>query len=140
MMKDTMRRFRSLRTVRIIGYNRVVLIAVTILMCLLFHVLSALTNRGNVFLTHARLTSAVNYGYFICFLALGVTFVIATGGSGSVTGTFLGVVLISLLQVGLPFIGLNADWQLLITGGILLAAVLIEKIHARRLACAGIAG
>ena len=43
-----------------------------------------------------------------------------TGGSGSVFGTFLGVLLISLLQVGLPFVGLNADWQLLITGCILM--------------------
>jgi ribose transport system permease protein len=52
-----------------------------------------------------------------------------TGGSGSVFGTFLGVLLISLLQVGLPFVGLNADWQLLITGCILLAAVTIDKMR-----------
>jgi len=52
-----------------------------------------------------------------------------TGGSGSVIGTFLGVLLISLLQVGLPFVGLNADWQLLITGCILLGAVTIDKMR-----------
>ena len=52
-----------------------------------------------------------------------------TGGSGSVVGTFLGVLLISLLQVGLPFVGLNADWQLLITGCILLGAVTIDKMR-----------
>ena len=52
-----------------------------------------------------------------------------TGGSGSIFGTFLGVLLISLLQVGLPFVGLNADWQLLITGCILLGAVTIDKMR-----------
>lgn len=52
-----------------------------------------------------------------------------TGGSGSVFGTFLGVLLIALLQVGLPFVGLNADWQLLITGCILLGAVTIDKMR-----------
>ena len=55
-----------------------------------------------------------------------------TGGSGSVIGTFLGVLLISLLQVGLPFVGLNADWQLLITGCILLGAVTIDKMRNGR--------
>jgi len=49
-------------------------------MCLLFQLLSGLLNHGNVFLTYARFSSAMNYGYFIGFLALGVTFVIATGG------------------------------------------------------------
>lgn len=38
------------------------------------------------------------------------------GVKGSIFGTFLGVLLISLLQVGLPFIGLNANLQLLVTG------------------------
>ena len=55
-----------------------------------------------------------------------------TGGSGSVFGTFLGVLLIALLQVGLPFVGLNADWQLLITGCILLGAVTIDKMRNGR--------
>ena len=55
-----------------------------------------------------------------------------TGGSGSVFGTFLGVLLISLLQVGLPFVGLNADWQLLITGCILMGAVTIDKMRNSR--------
>ena len=51
-----------------------------------------------------------------------------TGGSDSVFGAFLGVLLISLLQVSLPFIGLNANWQLLVTGCILIGAVAIDRI------------
>ena len=79
-MKKALERFKSLRLVQIMGFNRVVLIGVIILLCLLFQVLSAVLNHGNVFLTYARFSSAMNYGYFIGFLALGVTFVIATGG------------------------------------------------------------
>ena len=79
-MKKALEKFKSLKLVRIMGFNRVVLIGVIILLCLLFQVLSAVLNHGNVFLTYARFSSAMNYGYFIGFLALGVTFVIATGG------------------------------------------------------------
>ena len=79
-MKKALEWFKSLKLVRIMGFNRVVLIGVIILLCLLFQVLSAVLNHGNVFLTYARFSSAMNYGYFIGFLALGVTFVIATGG------------------------------------------------------------
>ena len=79
-MKNKLEQFKSLRLVRIMGFNRVVLIGVILLLCLIFQVLSGILNHGNVFLTYARFTSAINYGYFIGFLALGVTFVIATGG------------------------------------------------------------
>ena len=55
-----------------------------------------------------------------------------TGGSGSVVGTFLGCLLISLLKTGLPFVGLQANWQQIITGCILLAAVTIDMMRNRR--------
>lgn len=52
-----------------------------------------------------------------------------TGGSGSIIGTFLGVLLLSLLKTGLPFIGLQANWQQVITGCILLVAVTIDMMR-----------
>ncbi len=55
-----------------------------------------------------------------------------TGGSGTIFGTFLGVILISLLKTGLPFIGLQANWQQIITGLILLGAVTIDVAKRRR--------
>ena len=55
-----------------------------------------------------------------------------TGGSGSIVGTFLGVCLISLLKTGLPYIGLQANWQQIITGTILIAAVTIDMARNRR--------
>jgi ribose transport system permease protein len=55
-----------------------------------------------------------------------------TGGSGSIVGTFLGVCLISLLKTGLPNVGLQANWQQIITGSIIIVAVTIDMIRRRK--------
>lgn len=55
-----------------------------------------------------------------------------TGGAGSITGTLLGVFIMSMLKTGLPFIGLQANWQQIITGIVLLAAVFIDVIRSSR--------
>lgn len=60
--------------VKKVGFNRLVLFCVMILMYVVFAILSP------TFLSYQRILSALNYTYFLGFLALGVTFVIATGG------------------------------------------------------------
>lgn len=67
-------KFKNLPFVKKVGFNRIVLIGVLILMYILFAILSP------TFLSYSRILSALNYAYFLGFLALGVTFVIATGG------------------------------------------------------------
>ena len=57
-----------------LGFNRIVLFCVLLLMYLLF----SLTSKN--FAGLPRILSALNYAYFLGFLSLGVTFVIATGG------------------------------------------------------------
>lgn len=54
------------------------------------------------------------------------------GGSGSVVGTLLGVFVMSLLKTGLPFIGLQANWQQIITGLILILAVGLDVVRSNR--------
>lgn len=54
-----------------------------------------------------------------------------TGGYGSIEGTVIGVYVICLLKIGLPFIGLQANWQQVITGFILIGAVLIDIVKRR---------
>lgn len=49
-----------------------------------------------------------------------------SGGQGSVVGTILGVFVMSLLKTGLPYIGLQANWQQIITGIVLIVAVFID--------------
>ena len=56
------------------GFNRIVLVGVLILLYIVFAILSP------SFLSYNRILSALNYAYFLGFLAFGVTFVIATGG------------------------------------------------------------
>ena len=56
----------------------------------------------------------------------------ATGGAGSIEGTLLGVLVICILKTGLPFVGLQANWQQIITGAVLIGAVLIDIIKKKR--------
>lgn len=56
----------------------------------------------------------------------------ASGGAGTVTGSLLGVFVICLLKTGLPFIGLQANWQQIITGLVLIGAVLIDVIKKKK--------
>ena len=61
--------------VKKIGFNRIILVGVLILMYVAF---GALT--GGAFFGMTRILNTLNYAYFLGFLSLGVTFVIATGG------------------------------------------------------------
>ncbi|WP_448808488.1 ABC transporter permease [Agromyces bauzanensis] len=54
------------------------------------------------------------------------------GGLGSVVGTALGVLFIGLLQNGLSIAGIASFWQQVITGFILVAAVLGDRLSERR--------
>lgn len=45
------------------------------------------------------------------------------GGVGSIAGTIIGVFIMSILKVGLPFIGLQPHYQLFITGFVIILAV-----------------
>lgn len=56
----------------------------------------------------------------------------ASGGTGTILGAFLGVLVICLMKVGLPFIGLQANWQQIITGFVLLAAILIDVMKKKK--------
>ena len=69
-----MKKFKELPLVKKVGLNRVILTGVLILMYLIFTLVSP------TFLSYSRILSALNYAYFLGFLALGVTFAIATGG------------------------------------------------------------
>ncbi len=60
--------------VKRIGLNRILLVAVVIVIYIIFAIFSP------SFLSYKRILDTFNYMYFLGFLALGVTFVIATGG------------------------------------------------------------
>ena len=54
-----------------------------------------------------------------------------SGGLASIGGSFIGVMIISLLQEGILAMGFQKDWQYVLTGIIVLAAVTAD-IRSRR--------
>ena len=68
-------------------------------------------------------------------IAIGGVFVggvAASGGYGSVVGTLVGIFVIMLLKTGLPYVGLQANWQQIITGVVLIVAVLIDILKEKK--------
>ncbi|MBS3949419.1 MAG: ABC transporter permease [Peptococcaceae bacterium] len=55
-----------------------------------------------------------------------------SGGEGSVVGAFLGALFMSVLANALNLLGVDVFWQNLITGVILITAVMIDVINERR--------
>ncbi|NBK90668.1 ABC transporter permease [bacterium 1XD21-13] len=56
------------------------------------------------------------------------------GGSGTIAGTILGVFIMSVLQAGLPLINIQANWQQIIIGVVLIVAVYIDVLKNKKLA------
>ncbi|MFX1739351.1 ABC transporter permease [Paraburkholderia sp. A1RI_3L] len=54
------------------------------------------------------------------------------GGRGSIVGTFIGVVLIGVINVGLSLLGVNPFWTQFIQGGVIFAAVMLDVVGQRR--------
>lgn len=69
-----MEKIKQNAIVKKLGFNRIILTLVLILMCIFFSMTT--TN----FLSPLNVSNILKYVYFLGFLALGVTFVIATGG------------------------------------------------------------
>ena len=75
-----MEKIKQNAIVKKIGFNRVVLMCVLILLYLLFALIAPMVKENANFVSFARILSLLKYAYFMGFLSLGVTFVIATGG------------------------------------------------------------
>ncbi|MFW6295365.1 MAG: ABC transporter permease [Halanaerobium sp.] len=56
-----------------------------------------------------------------------------TGGEGTVLGTFLGIILVGLVNNALVLLGVSVYWQEMVVGFVLLAAVIIDmKVHGNK--------
>ena len=53
------------------------------------------------------------------------------GGSGTMFGTFTGVAIVSVLLPGLVLSGLSSYWQSVVTGLVIIAAIVIEQLRQR---------
>ncbi|PHV72132.1 ribose ABC transporter permease [Sporanaerobium hydrogeniformans] len=54
-----------------------------------------------------------------------------SGGEGTILGTVIGAFIISTLTNGLKVMGVAQEWQIVITGGVLVLAVLLDKMRKR---------
>jgi ribose transport system permease protein len=62
------------------------------------------------------------------------------GGEGSVFGAFLGALFMGMVANALNLLGVDAYWQNLVTGLILIIAVLLDVINERRRTAIGPTG
>jgi rhamnose transport system permease protein len=54
-----------------------------------------------------------------------------TGGTGSISGTVVGVILLGAVGPALTFLGINPYWEKAIQGAIILAAIVADKVSVR---------
>ena len=58
--------------------------------------------------------------------------VAATGGKGSLFGTFLGVLVICVINNGLTLVGVQSYWQILVRGVVIIVAVYMDHIRSKK--------
>jgi ribose transport system permease protein len=90
---------------------------------------------GGYFLAAKLRSSAPKVGdpftlLIVASVALGGTSL--TGGRGNIAGTLLGVFIVSIIQNGMNFIGVDAYWQNIVFGLFILAAVAITVDRSTR--------
>ena len=56
----------------------------------------------------------------------------AYGGSGTVFGMVVGATLIGVINLGMSLMGVNADWQKIVKGIVLLGAVVFDILANKK--------
>jgi ribose transport system permease protein len=102
---------------------------------LLFMINGMCAALGGYFLAAKLRSSAPKVGdpftlLIVASVALGGTAL--TGGRGNILGTLLGVFIVSIIQNGMNFIGVDAYWQNIVFGIFILAAVAISVDRSTR--------
>ena len=99
---------------------------------LIFAITGLMAALGGVIVSSRIMAGAYNVGEGLEFEVIAAVVVGGTslaGGSGSMIGTFLGVLFIGLLANGMTLIGVDPYWQEVARGLIVLGAVLVSVIR-----------
>ena len=77
-------------------------------------------------------STAGNYYEMDAIAACVVGGVSAYGGSGTVFGMVVGATLIGVINLGMSLMGVNADWQKIVKGGVLLGSVVFDILATKK--------
>lgn len=91
--------------------------------------LAAIIQTSRVFTARANAATGLELTV-IAMVALGGTRI--TGGSGSILGTAVGVLILAYLQDGLVFAGVRNDWGLVVTGIVLVLTVFVNEFFRQQ--------
>ncbi|ACA32497.1 ABC transporter permease subunit [Histophilus somni] len=110
-------------------------IKVSLVLIFVYATSGLLSGLGGV-MSASRLYSAngnLGVGYELDAIAAvilgGTSFV---GGIGTITGTLIGALIIATLNNGMTLMGVSYFWQLVIKGGVIIVAVLIDKYRTSK--------
>ena len=100
-----------------------------------YMVASMLAAFAAIILSSKNLTAQSGMGIFYELYAIAMAViggVSLTGGRGSIIGTVLGAMVFGVIQSGFTYIKLDAFFQLMAMGGIIIAAVVLDKMRQER--------
>jgi rhamnose transport system permease protein len=136
-----MSRFRTGRDFYAIGSNpdaaRLAGIPVERRIFLTFAISGAISGvAGALWLSYfGSVDSTAGTGYeFTVIAAVVVGGVAIFGGSGSVIGAVLGAILLQTIASALPSVNVSSSWELAIQGGLLVAAIALDRVVSVRVA------
>ena len=104
---------------------------------LVYMVASMLAAFAAIILSSKNLTAQSGMGIFYELYAIAMAViggVSLTGGRGSIVGTVLGAMVFGVIQSGFTYIKLDAYFQLMAMGSIIIGAVVLDKVRQERAA------
>ena len=107
--------------------------------CIVFAISGALAGLGGLMQSALLSTADPNAGTGMELAAIAAVVIggtSLTGGRGSVIGSFLGVLIVAILQTGLVQMGASEPVKRIVTGGVIVVAV-IGDIYRQRMSRAG---
>jgi ribose transport system permease protein len=102
---------------------------------LVYVVSGLLAGVGGVIMASQHKSAAPTYAqsyelYVIVAVVIGGTSL--SGGEGRIFGTLIGALLIAVVQNGMNLLRVESNWQMVVLGSVLVAAVLLDRLKRRR--------